>query len=83
MDTTVDSALNQVQPHTRSLCALPEILQRIKASKSAVYVWMAQGRFPRACVVLGPRYSRWSVQDIDAWVSDPAAWIAANSKVAE
>jgi predicted DNA-binding transcriptional regulator AlpA len=83
MDTTIESPLNQVHPHTRALCALPEILMRIKASKSAVYVWMAQGKFPRACVVLGPRYSRWSVQEIDSWVRDPVAWIAAHSKAAE
>ena len=67
-------------PQTLTLCTLPEILLRIKVSKSAVYVWMAQGKFPRPCLVLGPRYTRWSVQEIDSWLADPKLWIAAHAQ---
>jgi prophage regulatory protein len=80
MNAVTEAVLNPVQPHTRALCTLPEILLRIKVSKSAIYVWMAQGKFPKPYLVLGPRYTRWSVQDIDSWLADQAALTAANSK---
>jgi prophage regulatory protein len=70
-------------PQTLTLCTLPEIMLRIKVSKSAVYVWMAQGKFPKPYFVSGPRFSRWSVQEIDSWLEDPAAWIAANAGKSE
>jgi predicted DNA-binding transcriptional regulator AlpA len=80
MDAVTEAVLNPVQPHIRALCTLPEILVRIKVSKSAVYVWMANNKFPRPCLVLGPRYTRWSVQEIDSWLADQAALTAANAK---
>lgn len=68
------------QAPTHALCTLPEIMGRAKISKSAVYSWIAQGKFPKPFLVLGPRYTRWSVQEIDQWMADPAAWIAAHTQ---
>lgn len=77
MDATPDN--HKTQPQARTLCTLPDILQRLKVSKSAVYVWISKNKFPKPCIVIGPRYTRWSVQDVDSWVNDHAAWIAANA----
>ena len=80
MDAVIESSLNQVQPHTRAFDALPDILSRGKFSKSHVYNMMARGQFPQPALRMGPRFTRWSSDDVDAWFSDPAAWIAAHAQ---
>lgn len=80
MDAVKEAVLNPVQPHTRALCALPDILSRGKFSKSHVYNLMARGQFPLPVLKLGPRFTRWSVQEIDAWFADPVSYIAAHAQ---
>lgn len=82
MDAVMESAQIQAQPHTRAaLCSQPDILERGKFSKSHLYNLMARGQFPQPCLRMGPRFTRWSSSDVDAFFAEPAAWIAANAKV--
>jgi prophage regulatory protein len=62
-----------------SLYKLPDILTRGSFSKSHVYNLMERGRFPRPCLVMGPRFTRWSSTDIDSWFRSPQEWIDANA----
>lgn len=72
MNAVSESVLNQVQPHTRvEFYALPDILARGKFSKSHVYNLMARGLFPQPCMREGPRFTRWSSIDVDAWFANP------------
>lgn len=68
----------QVQPP--ALVALPDILSRGKFSKSHVYNMMARGQFPRPCLVIGPRFTRWDACAINDWFTDPAGWVAAHAQ---
>lgn len=76
MDTTTDTPATQA----RALYAQPDILSRGRFSKSHLYNLMDRGHFPKPCLVMGPRFTRWSAQDVDAWMLSPAAWIAANAQ---
>ncbi len=82
MDTSTKAALTQAKPHTRALYAQADILARGKFSKSHLYNLMARGHFPKPCLVLGPRFTRWSADQCDEFFSDPAAWIAARAGAA-
>jgi len=61
------------------LYALPDILARGKFSKSQAYNLIARGHFPKPKLVLGPRFTRWSALDVEAWMSDPQGWIDAHA----
>jgi predicted DNA-binding transcriptional regulator AlpA len=79
-DTNVATATNNTQsPARAALCALPDILARGKFSKSHLYNLMARRHFPEPCLRMGPRFTRWSAEQVDQWFQDPAAWIAANA----
>jgi predicted DNA-binding transcriptional regulator AlpA len=81
MYALAESVLNQVQPPTRdALYALPDILNRGKFSKSHVYNMMARGQFPQPVLRIGCRFTRWSSTDVDAWFSQPAAFIESATK---
>lgn len=43
----------------------PELLDRIGVSYATIWVWMREGRFPRARVVGGK--NAWTQAEIDAW----------------
>jgi prophage regulatory protein len=47
------------------------VLDRIGVSRSSIYLWMRQGRFPKP-ISLGPRAIGWVEADIDAWIADRA-----------
>ena len=74
METTTETPIAQRQ----ALYSQPDILSRGKFSKSHLYNLMARGHFPKPCLVMGPRFTRWG-SDVDMWFADPAAWIAANA----
>ena len=77
---TIDKLKKEQIP---ALYALPDILERGKFSKSHLYNLMDRGHFPKPCLVMGPRFTRWGTQ-VDSWFADPQAWIAANApKVAK
>ncbi len=61
--------------HAR-LVAVRDILARGKFSKSHLYNLMARGQFPAPALRCGPRFTRWSGADVDAWFADPVGWMA-------
>lgn len=50
------------------LIRLPEVMQRVGLSRSAIYKRMAEGRFPHSRS-LGPKCAVWVEAEIDAWIS--------------
>ena len=78
MDTTTDT---QATP-ARALYAQPDILSRGRFSKSHLYNLMARGKFPKPLFTDGPRFTRWSAPEVDAWMSDPRGWMVARQGVA-
>jgi predicted DNA-binding transcriptional regulator AlpA len=64
----------------KALYAQPDILTRGKFSKSHLYNLMARGQFPQPALRCGPRFTRWSAADVDAWLSDPQGWITAHAE---
>ena len=56
----------------KEICALANI------SRAHLYNLTREGRFPAPALRVGPRFTRWKGEDVRAWLSDPAAWIAAN-----
>jgi prophage regulatory protein len=51
---------------------LPEVLQRVRLSRSLVYSLMAEGSFPRP-IKLGRRAVAWRAADIEAWLTSREA----------
>lgn len=47
------------------------IAERLAISRSAIYAWVKEGRFP-APAKLG-KTSRWLTSEVDAWISDRCA----------
>lgn len=45
---------------------LPEVTTRYKTSRSTLYRWVKEGRFPKP-VSLGPRLIAWRESDLQAW----------------
>jgi prophage regulatory protein len=52
-----------------AIMKLPELVQRTKISRSAVYAMIARDEFPRP-VRLGRRAVGWRVADVEAWIAD-------------
>ena len=51
------------------LLPLAEVAERTCLSKSAIYVKIGQGEFPRS-VPLGERSRAWLEHEIDAWIEE-------------
>ena len=66
-----------------ALYAQPDILSRGKFSKSHLYNLMARGQFPQPSLRCGPRFTRWSASEVDAWLADPQGWIERYSKLGD
>ena len=54
------------RPVTR-LIRLAEVKHRVGLSRSTIYRWMAEGKFPKP-VQLGGYAVAWAQEDIDAWI---------------
>ncbi len=46
---------------------LPTVILRVGLSRSTIYAWIAEGRFPRQ-VSLGTGSVGWREAEIDAWI---------------
>lgn len=69
------------QQHTNSIILrLPAVQARTGLSRSAIYLYISQGRFP-AQLALGPRASGWLSSEIDAWIAARAAERVPNNAV--
>ena len=69
---TTNRPMNEsTNPPTRIL-RLPEVLARTGMSRTTIYEWMAQERFPRA-VPLGARSVGWFESELEAWFRQRSA----------
>jgi prophage regulatory protein len=46
---------------------LPEVVRRVGISRSSVWLWVRQGRFPEP-IRVGPRVTCWRQTEIDRWI---------------
>jgi prophage regulatory protein len=58
--------------HEERFLRLPEVVRRVGISKSSVWLWIRQGRFPEP-IRVGPRVTCWRLTEIDAWIEAKAA----------
>jgi predicted DNA-binding transcriptional regulator AlpA len=80
--TTQIATITQVRiPH--GFVNLAEILNRGKFSKSHLYNLLKGGQFPEPALRVGPRFTRWSAAEVDAWFADPVGWMAGSNAVTE
>lgn len=81
------SSLNQGARHAplppdvnaASLMRVPAVAAACGVSKSAVWTWCRQGRFPQPRRF--GRITAWRTSDVMAFLADPAGWQAAHAKV--
>jgi prophage regulatory protein len=66
-----------VQTQPTKMIRLPEVMDRIGASKEFIYKMIRRGEFP-ASVRIAPRYAAWVESEVDAWLHQRIA--AARSK---
>jgi prophage regulatory protein len=52
---------------SRRILRLPNVLDRAGLSRSTVYQWISEGRFPKP-VSLGARAVGWVESDIEEWI---------------
>ena len=50
-----------------TILRLPGVIARTGLSRSSIYSWIADGRFPKP-VSLGPRAVGWVVTEIEQWI---------------
>jgi prophage regulatory protein len=51
------------------LMRLKMVLSKVPISRSTLYLWMKDGKFPRP-VDLGGRIAAWKESDINKWLND-------------
>lgn len=68
-----------IDPKPQALYSQPDITARGRFSKSHLYAMIARGQFPAPALRCGPRFTRWTAADVDAWFADPSGWIAAHA----
>ena len=51
------------------LLRVAAVLGIVGVSRSALYEWMNEGRFPRP-IKVGPRTVRWRTEDIEEWLAE-------------
>lgn len=54
--------------HPNGMLRLPSLLEMTGVSRSTIYVWMAQGRFPLS-VKLGSRVVAWRYSEVLEWIN--------------
>jgi predicted DNA-binding transcriptional regulator AlpA len=77
----VDTTPAAAQALRPALYTQHDITSRGSFSKSHLYNLIARGHFPAPVLKDGPRFTRWSAVEVDAWLADPRAYLAANAKV--
>jgi len=82
MDATTEAKNKPNDSVPKALYSQSDITALGSFSRSHLYNLVALGRFPAPALRLGPRFTRWSAAEVDAWFADPAAWIAAHAKAA-
>ncbi|MEN9780738.1 MAG: hypothetical protein RL014_1886 [Pseudomonadota bacterium] len=67
-----------VQPSV-ALYTQRDVIARCNFSKSHLYNLIARCQFPQPALRCGPRFTRWSASEVNAWLLDPAGWIRQHS----
>lgn len=67
MAEPVEASMTPARPVSR-LIRLKEVQHRVSVSRSTIYRWMSEGRFPKP-VSLGSRSVAWSADEVDHWIS--------------
>lgn len=66
MTSGPEEQLPELGNHER-LLRLPEVMRRVGLKRSAIYLRMSEGRFPKSRS-LGPKCAIWVESEIDAWI---------------
>ena len=56
---------------SQKILKLPDVMQRCALSRSSIYAFMAENRFPKPCS-LGERAVGWIESEIHDWISQKA-----------
>lgn len=78
----MNPTISTTQPSAQ-LYNLRDITELCRFSKSHLYNLIQRGQFPQPSFKNGPRFTRWTAADVNVWLADPAAWIAAHRDKAE
>jgi prophage regulatory protein len=62
-----------INRHLPTFLRLRDIVGRLGVSRSTVYKWVDEGRFPES-VSLGGRAVAWRRIDVEAWEADPGGY---------
>lgn len=63
---------------------MADLLVYTRLGKSTIFSYVAQGLFPQPRnLTPGGRAVGWRKSEVDIWLADPDAWVAANTKKAE
>lgn len=53
--------------YSLNLLTLPEVIAKVRFSRSTIFEWMRQGAFPKR-IQFGTRSIRWREEDICLWI---------------
>ncbi len=67
----------------QGLMAAKEIIELARISRAHFFNMLSKNQFPQPALREGSRFTRWRAKDVQAWLEDPAAWIAANAGKSE
>lgn len=56
--------------NTTTLLRLPDVIQRVGLSRSALYRAVRRGTFPRQVPLAGTKAVGWSSAAVDQWIAD-------------
>jgi len=56
-----------------SLLSIKDVMKLTGSSRSTIYNWINQGRFPKP-VSTGPNTVRFRYKDIESWSKNPMEW---------
>ena len=65
--TTRKTNIDTARRKTVAILRLPAVMARTGVSRSSIYSWIAQGKFPEP-ISLGPRAVGWLAEEIDDWI---------------
>lgn len=63
----------------QGLMAAKEIIELARVSRAHFFTMLSKNQFPQPTLRTSSRFTRWRAKDVQTWLEDPAAWIAANA----
>lgn len=65
----MDSIKSKENQMSQEIWRLPAVMQKTGLSRSTIYAFMNQGKFPKS-IQLGPRLVGWTTTDINQWIEE-------------